>query len=126
MKKLETQKEKVERIAAEQGLTVKEYKQRCNENTARNKGLTPKEYQKQRLIDAAKKKNMTLQEYLRESRDKSAQKKGFREHRDFDKAWKRAKKSNIPFEAYCKYLDKDPNGFYVVPDSQVGRPKKNL
>ena len=110
----EKQKQKVERLAIEQGITPAEYKRRCDENTARHKGLTLSQYNKKRLEDTARKRNMTVDEYRKECNEKTARKKGFRNHKDYDKAGKRAKVLHMTKEEYCSRLEKDEDGFYLL------------
>ena len=117
----EIQNQKLERLAKEQGLTAKEYKRRCDKNTAKNQGMTLYEYNKNRLSIAAKNRGLTDTEYRRLLADKSARNKGFRNKRDYDKADKRARVLHITREQYCSSLDKDENGFYILPEL----PKKS-
>ena len=114
MIKTESQKQKIERLAASHGLTSAEYKRRCDENTAKNKGLTPAEYSKKRIEEAAAKKNMTYQEYKKECYEKSARNKGFKTYKDYDKINKKAKRLGIVKEQYYNTLCKDKDDFYIV------------
>lgn len=114
MTNLSMKMEKIKRLAAEQGITSREYKRRCDERTARNKGLTPAEYSKKRVEDAAKKKNMTVQEYRKLCYENTAQRKGFCTYKDYDKANKRAKRLGLTQEQYNNTLNKDENGYYIV------------
>lgn len=114
MKSSEIQKEKVERLAIQHDLTSREYKRRCDVNTARNKCLTPAEYSKKRVEDAANKKNMTVAEYKRQCYEKSAINKGFKNYKDYCKAYKRAKKRGMSNAEYYSSLEKDENGFYIL------------
>jgi len=112
----EIQNEKVKRLAEEQGITPREYKYRCDSNTAKNQGLTPAEYSKKRIADAAENKGISIAEYKRLTAEKCAQNKGFRNRKDYDKAGKRAKVLRITKEQYCSTLEKDANGYYVLPE----------
>lgn len=108
------QKQKIERLAAEQGITPVEYKRRCEENTARNKGMTLSEYRKEKVKSVAMKKGVSAQEYRKECAERSAKNKGFRNRKDYDKAGKRAKVLGITKEQYCRMLEKDKEGFYIL------------
>ena len=114
MIKSESQKQKVERLAAVYGLTSAEYKRRCDENTAKNKGLTSAEYSKHRIEEAAAKKNMTYKEYKKECYERTAVNKGFKTYKDYDKANKKAKRLGMIKEQYYNTLSKDEDGFYIV------------
>lgn len=123
MNNSEIQKKKVERLAAEQGITPTEYKRRCDKNTALHKGLSISEYGKKRIEDAAEKKNMSVYEYKKECAEKTARNKGFRNRKEYDLAGKRAKVLHITKEQYCSTLEKDSSGFYVLPELKYRRHK---
>jgi len=114
--KSEYQKERISRYATQQGITVTEYKKRYDERTAQNKGLSLKEYSKKRREDAAKAKGMTLAEYSRDCAERYAKKKGFRNKKEYDVAYKRAKVLHVSLDTYCSSLKKYENGCYVVPE----------
>ena len=110
------QKERIARYAAQQGMNVTEYRRRYDQNTAANQGLTVSEYVNKRKEAAAKAKGMTKNEYMYECYERYAIKKGFRNRKEYDRAYKRAKARKITLEVYCASLEKDDNGYFIVPD----------
>ena len=106
------------------GITLNEYKSQCNKNTAAHKGMTSAEYVKYRIECAAERKGMSVSEYKKEVAEKTAKNKGFRNKKDYDNAGKRAKVLHISKEQYCKTLDRDSNGYYILPELKKRRHKE--
>lgn len=124
--KSEYQKKKVERLAAERGITPAEYKRQCDQNTAKNKGMTLGEYRKERLDIAAQKRNMTAAEYRRETAERVAKNRGFRNKKDYDLACKRARARGELLEQYCSSLEKDSEGYYILPKNNYTYKESSL